>query len=234
MALARVAVLVTGARIPLVIPSGWKTETARQFPKSHHLLNEDQLRALAEAALSVYDRELSYAISAVGLERGGLSEALFLLLRARALPEKEFVRRGVCSAAAAELARRQRDMVLVDEALKFLRDDLATDGPEITLEEAAGILKKEKAATKFPKGKVRGPDYSDLAPEPCQCPECRRARGQYVDPSEFLDFDDDEDDDEDMDGLDLPPDMYQALNELFTRMARGGRPAGPKKKGKRK
>jgi hypothetical protein len=77
---------------------------------------------------------MAYAASAAGLKRGGSSEAAFLLLRAQALPDDDFVRRSVCAATAAELARRARDLPLLEEAVDFLRGELATDGPPITLE----------------------------------------------------------------------------------------------------
>ena len=79
------------------------------------------MRALAEAALRRNLRELAYAASAAGLAKGGATEARFLLLRAQALPGWEFERRNDCIAAATELARRQRDMALVDEAVDLRR-----------------------------------------------------------------------------------------------------------------
>jgi hypothetical protein len=253
--LARVIALAKLARLKLDIPWNWIVETAKQFKKSHPSLTADELCGLGEAGLFAGHFELAYAVSAAGLGRGGSSEAEFLLLRAKALPDHDFVRRGVCAATAAELARRERNVELIEDAIEFLRDELATDGPSITLEQAAEVLRKEKAEPAFPKGAKRGPDYTAFGPSGlCPCPKCRRARGEFVDAFEDTDFEDDEDDDlfEDRGGLELPPGMPlelarmlyeeaesaiqrgESLDQLFARLMGSGRPPGGKKKGKRK
>ena len=227
--LARIIALAKRSRLKLDLPWNWVVETAKQLKKSHPSLDADQLCALGEAGLFARHFELAYAASTTGLERGGASEAEFLLLRAKALPDHHFVRRAVCAATAAELARRERNLELVEDAVGFLRDELATDGPPITLKEAAEVLRKEKAEPGFPKGGKRGPDYSNFAPSGlCPCPVCRPARGEFVDAFEDMEFDDDPfDDDED------PADL-EFLDQLFSQVIRTGSPPNTKKKGKRK
>jgi hypothetical protein len=254
VALARVIALAKQARLKLDLPWNWLDETAKQFKKSHRSLDADQLCALGEAGLLARNFELAYAASAAGLERGGSSDAEFLLLRAKALPDHQFVRRSVCAATAAELGRRDRNPALVDDAVGFLHDVLATDGPPITLEEAAEVLQKEKAEPAVLKSGKRGPDYSGFAPSGlCPCPKCRRARGEFAGADLDADLDDDDDLFEDLNDFELPPDMPPAiarmlleetekavkqgesLEELFARLIGAGMPApGGKKKGKRK
>jgi hypothetical protein len=106
---------------------------------------------------------LAYAASAAGLARGGATEARFLLLRARALPSWEYERRSDCLAVAAELARRQRDMALVDEAVDLQRghgrlgmdfldplDTLDEHAFSRTTEQVNAVLKREKQSRTFP------------------------------------------------------------------------------------
>ena len=126
------------------------------------------MRALAEAALRRNLGELAYAASAAGLAKGGATEARFLLLRARVLPEWEFERRSDCIAAATELARRQRDMALVDEAVDLRRgpggrgmdfldwvDSMDDHAFSMTTEQLNAVLKREKQSRAFP---VHEPD----------------------------------------------------------------------------
>ena len=57
------------------------------------------------------------------------------------------------------------------------------------------VVRREIAASSYPRGNSRGPDYSDLLPEDlCNCPDCRRARGEMSGP-----FDDPDNDDGDFD-----------------------------------
>lgn len=187
-ALARVIALAKDVQMKLDVPVAWFAEIAKQFPQSRQSLDTDQLRALAEAALNVNYREFSYAASAAGLARGGPLEARFLLLRAGSLNERQAQRSAICAATAAELARQQRDMAVVEEAIELLRGISKSGDLSLTLEQAAEVLRKEKKEPAFPQGNSRGPDYRGILKDKlCQCPECRRARGEIVEP--FDDFD---------------------------------------------
>jgi hypothetical protein len=97
------------------------------------------------------------------LAKGGATEARFLLLRARALPSWEFERRSDCIAVTAELARRQRDMALVDAAVDLQRghggfgmdfldplDTMDEHAFSRTTEQVNAVLKREKQSRTFP------------------------------------------------------------------------------------
>jgi len=162
-AVARACALGDDMNVAFTIPREFQREIFKELSDDHCSLEARQLRALAEAALRHGLGELAYAASAAGLAKGGATEARFLLLRARALPSWEFERRSDCLAVTAELARRQRDMALVDEAVDLQRGHggLGTDflDPLDTLDEHAfsrtteqvnAVLKREKQSCTFP------------------------------------------------------------------------------------
>ena len=187
---------------------------------------------------------MAYAVSAVGLSRGGETEARFLLLRARSLPERQFERRAVCAAAAAELARHQRDSELVKEAVELVRGPYGSDSPPLTLDQARQVLQTEKAEPAVTRPGRRAPDYRGIVGAQCPCPKCRRARGEAVDP-----FDDDVDFDEEAFGIppDMPPEIArmlfeetkdavrrgESLDEFMARLTGRGLPRRKRKKGRR-
>jgi hypothetical protein len=215
-AVVRVAELAKDMQMGQPIPRDWLMETAKQFPRGRQSLNAGQLQALAEAGLSAKHFELAYAVSAAGLERGGPTEASFLLLRARSLPRYEEGRWAVCAAAAAQLARQQRHMDVVEKAVELLADSPFGD-LTLTPEQASTVVQEEKAERAFPTAHRPGPDYSDfLRAVPCDCPKCRRARGEAAGP-----FDDFEDDDGDIDldailgGTELPPDIPPEIARIL-------------------
>ena len=207
-AVIRVVELAKDMQMNQQIPVDWLVETAKQFQRGSQSLNVGQLETLAEAGLRAERFELAYAASAAGLERGGPTEASFLLLRALALPRNSEGRWAACAAAAAQLARQQRQMDVVEKAVELLADS-PFNNLTLTPEQAATVVRREKAEQAFPLAYRSGPDYSDLLGTTiCNCPECRRARGEPMGPDE----DSEEDDgsaalDEILNGLGLPPDM---------------------------
>jgi hypothetical protein len=219
-AVIRVVELTRDLQTTQPIPGSWLRETAAQFGRNSQLLNVGQLQTLAEVGLNAEHFELAYAVSASGLERGGPTEAIFMLSRARSLVGDPEGRWAVCAAAAAQLARQQRQMDIVDKAVEMLAgspfDDLT-----LTPEQAATVVRKEKAAPAFPRAFRSGPDYSDLVGATlCDCPNCRRARGETGGP--FEDFEDD-DDDLDLDAIleqtPLPPGMPPELARIMLEQA---------------
>jgi hypothetical protein len=211
-AVVRVAALAKDMQITQSVPMSWIDEAERQFQRSSHSFDVGQLQILAETGLFAENHGLVFAATAVGLERGEASAARFLLLRARALPLAQ--RRGVCLLAAAQFARRQRDMETVDEAVNLIAGSPFED-ISLTDEQAATVIEREKKERK-----VRpGPSYSDvLGIKECNCPDCRRKRGEDVSP--FEDFDDeDKDDDLDLgpviDGMDLPPGLPPEMAKML-------------------
>ena len=208
-ALTRVAMLAGELRLALELPRSWMVEVARQFPATMEALEVDELRALAQWAGQAGNVQLAYVATVEGLARGGESEAGFLYLRAQALtgsPE----RRIVCARAAAELARDRQDTELVEQALAIARGPFGSELFSLTFDQARDVLRQEKAASAPPGQRTPEPDYGPLIPR-CQCADCRRNRGEPVEP-----FDDFGIEGEDDVGLDLPPDLPpQMVEELL-------------------
>jgi hypothetical protein len=216
------------------LPIAYMEEAAKQFKRVRDSLDIGQLRNLAETALVTDFDELAYAASGEGLSRGGETEARFLVLRARSMPKHQGTRHMICAAAAAELARPHRDMETVGEAVDLVRGVFDSGPFSLTLEQAREVVQKEIAASVYPAGNSRGPDYSGLMPgRLCDCPECRRARGEMSVPLGDDDFDD-EDFDEDLDDAKMekifndrvppgmPPEMAQMLFEILKEGYRNG------------
>jgi hypothetical protein len=162
-AVARACALGDDMNVEFTIPSEFQREIFRELSDDHCNLEARQLRTLGEAALRHNLRELAYAATAAGLLKGVAAEARFLLLRAQALPSWEFERRQDCLAVAAELARRQRDMALVEEAVDLQRghgglgmdfvdpfESMDEGAFSRTTEQVNAVLKREKEARTFP------------------------------------------------------------------------------------
>jgi uncharacterized protein len=165
------------------LPIEYFDETEAQFPRISGSLNLEQIRLLGELGIVSEHPGLAWAASAAGLDRGGPTEAYFLLLRARALPEGLDDRYQALTAAAAELGRTHRDMEVVSRAVEAGRDLFDEDPLSLTADQARDVLRREKASPDFPSGSSPGPDYSDLFPDNlCMCPACRGKRGQSSDP----------------------------------------------------
>jgi hypothetical protein len=229
-AVIRVAELAKDMQMDQKITGGWLTETAKQFPRSSQALALGQLQTLAEVGLGAKRFELTYAVSAAGLARGGPTEANFLLLRALSLPDEGDGRWAVCAAAAAQLARQHRQMDVVEKAVELLADS-PFETLTLSPEKAAGVVQKEKAERAFPTPYSPGPDYRDiLNAGPCNCPKCRRKRGEAVSPFDDFAEDDDDGDDADLDALfeeleipeDMPPEIAKMLlNETKRSVEKG-------------
>jgi hypothetical protein len=250
--LARVVALSQDLNsLGMQVPCTYIDEAAKQLPGIGGSLDASQLRVLADAGLSAQHLDLAYTASAAGLERGGPTEARFLLLRARALPQQQAQRRALCAAAVVQFARRHRDAQLLEEAVELLRGPLQSADLALTPEEAAEVLRKEKAEPKFFARSGRGPDYRAILKEKlCDCPECRRARGEVVEP--FEDSGDDMDLDEIFDEMPIPEDMPadvakmffeetrravnrgESLDSLLGRLFGSGTPRPSRRKGRRK
>jgi len=230
---ARACALGDSMGVPFTIPSEWQKSLTTALTKSEAKLDAALLRALGEAALRRGDHELAYAATAAGLRQGG-ADARFLFIRAQALPIWLFDRRDSLLAAAAELARRQHDMDLVNEILEMQRrrnrrgffglgsifDPLNqydfTRQPRLleTIVEDERRLGKPPAAHPGPQFRS---GFGNRGGKPCQCPECRRERGEFAD----------EDADDALDALDdlfsapgpgkVPPEMIEAMAEAIAR-----------------
>src|SRR5260370_21325937 len=118
---ARVCVLGDDVGATFTIPTAWRDRLLQELTNAHGGLDGRELEILGRAALRTNQKEVAYAASIEGLEMGGDTEARFLLLRGRALPEWEFERRDDCITAAVELGRRRHDASVINEAVEQLR-----------------------------------------------------------------------------------------------------------------
>jgi hypothetical protein len=202
VAAARGLALGADMNLSCGIPRSWHEPLVQELLQHGSSFDPGQLRVLAESALASAAPKLVYAASVVGLARGGPSEARFLLLRAQSLPEFEQARRNVCLAAAAELARRQRDTRLLDEIIEARRRlgtrwDAPVDDRDFSMSSGQidRVLKEEKQARTYPEHPLRRtvlPGDYDGMPGLCQCPECRSRRGELDEAEEFDDAENEE------------------------------------------
>jgi hypothetical protein len=85
------------------------------------------------------------------------------------------------------------------------------------MEQAATAVRKEKAERTFPTAYRAGPDYDDLLGDSlCDCPDCRRARGEGSGP--FADLDD-FDLEEALEDMPLPPGMTPEMGKMLLQEA---------------
>jgi tetratricopeptide (TPR) repeat protein len=230
--LARVIALAKDLGITkFQLPVGYFAEAEKQFAGVKNSLDADQVFSLGEAGVVTGHPKLGWAASGEGLKRGGPSEARFLLLRARAIPPGHGPRYVALAAAAAELGRFHRDMDVVDRAVEIVRNPFGGESISLKLEQARDVVRKELASSAFPGETFSpGPDYSDLLPlpaKPCQCPECRRQRGEPAGVYEEDLFDEEEDDEPEFDEAEMerifnqslpkgmPPDLAKELLEIM-------------------
>jgi hypothetical protein len=212
---------------PLTIPPAFEKKLLDELGTTPGAMDARRLRLLAEAALRLDRRHLAFAASGAGLAKGGATEARFLLLRGRALPEYEPERRDRCFAAAAELARRQRDMGLVDEAVECRRsrffmgaiNPLAPGSSSMSTDQVNKVLNLEKQATVFPEFKP-GKSESPFDDEP------------FFDGDEDDNDDGDEEFDDDM-GPITPEEFDEVMNQLNDLLGMGKR-RGPRHKYRRR
>lgn len=224
------------------IPRKWLKFLMEDVSGDQCTLDGPQLRTLAEAALRIGHPNLAYAACGAGLKQDGPGKARFLLLRGRSLPRWAPFRRRECMIAAVELARRGREMDLVDEAVDLLRKGgsrgwaFAPFGSagesrfKMDPDKVEAVLAREKQAREFPKYLQDSSLEADYVEEDsCQCPDCRRRRrrlGPY-DGAPFLEDDDDEDDSKDvfgpgpLDPDDMPREVLDVMLELTLKT--GGR-----------
>lgn len=176
--IARVSILLSELRLPVSVPDTFVDALSDVLPRSATSLTVEQLLALGDLATDADDSRLLYAISAAGLERGDEFAPHFLLLRADALVTEDEFRSEICAGAAASFARERRDKKLLDKVGAFCDEALGIDIPDPQPGDAVEILAKERAAHSFPRGLKERPDYGRFLRKQCDCPECRRERGE--------------------------------------------------------
>lgn len=213
-ATARVAILGRDIGLPVAIPPAW-VDAVRQTVSKDCPLDAEALRALAEAALAQDDQELAYAITGAGLARRGPTTARFLLLRAKSLPWIE--RRTKCAAAAASLAREQRDTETADEAVEISSRGWFGEEPvAVTAGEVENIIAAELAQKEYPSLDeiCDGDDFADSFSFPFG-----RARRR-------MSGEEDEDDDElfGLGDLEPPPEFTELMLDAMKKYGRRGDP----------
>jgi hypothetical protein len=214
------------------------------FTTKECTLDNSTISTIAEAALRNKNVKLAYAASGAGLLQGGTALARFLLLRARSLPTWEMTRQDDCITAAIELARRERAMDLIDEAIELRRNGQGSQyrfsiwnvlegkrNLSMDTEKLNGVLNREKEAREYPSsmspGLFDGFDYDldgdeeDNPCKHCEVKDCPDRTAKYVSPR-FDDYDDDYDDNNDDyfddDVFDPLPDIPGGVMSLLMEM----------------
>jgi len=221
--------------IPVTIPEKWRRKLKKLLKKNRDSLDPASIRNISEAAFRSHDLELAYAASGAGLIQGGPATARFLLIRARSLPPWESNRKKDCIAAAIELARSQRDMDLIDEAVElrhngtglpfmdlFFNDPLYEHTTSMDENRLNNVLEREKRERKYPfeiNWDHRDLDTPSLDSECSRCDvrNCPNRKAPYMsntfdEPDEMNDLLEDE---EDFPGIpeELIPLFMDILNE---------------------
>lgn len=233
-AVARACKLADDMGIAAMIPPGYAAKMESFFSAPKTSLEPAAVRYLAETALRSDDMELAYAAAGVGLVQQGGATAKLLLLRARSLPAWEMERRNDCISAAIELARRERDMDLIDEAIElrrvgnftpfgfsFFGDIIGEGNSSLETEELNEILQFEKEAREYPS--MSPGDFFDYDEDDdddddnkcrsCDARNCPDRNAPYLpDRLDFEDFDDDDDD------IDEFPDFMEFLDDIQSDM----------------
>ena len=167
------------------IPKTFRKRLKDVFAVAGSLQDTADIRIIAETALRNFDFKLAYAAAGAGLLQPGAAKARFLLLRARSLPAWEMERQDNCLAAAIELARRERDLDLIDEAVEMLRSEpgfqfgfsifnsrIDDPGASMETEELNTIVKRENDAREYPSftpDKLYGDCEIDDEENECRC-----------------------------------------------------------------
>ena len=232
IALARGCQLGDDMGIPITIPLEYEKKLRNFFATEDSSHDTATIRVIAETALRNKHFELAYAAAGVGLVKQGAATARFLLLRARSLPTWEIERKDECLTAAIELARRERDLDLIDEAIELRRNGnrmpfgfslfnsmIGEDKPSMDTEELNDVLEFEKEAREYPSHYMSDDFFGDYDDDDdddeesecryCDAKNCRDRKAPYR-PNEL--YAEEFDDDDDMDDF---PDFNTLLNDFL-------------------
>jgi hypothetical protein len=248
-AIARGCKIADDMGIIASIPAQYEKELRDLFYAQNTALDPANIRIIAETALRSDDLELAYAATGAGLTQPGGMIARLLLLRARSLPLWEVDRQSDCIAAAIELARRARDMDLIDEAIElrrvgkrrpfgfsFFGITIDEGNYSLNAEELNAILQTEKEAGEYPS--IGPSDFDDFNEDDiskcryCDAKDCPNRAAPYL-PDELAaeDFDDDDDDldefpnfneflDDNQSGM--PPGLVSLIKKVFSKHGENG------------
>ena len=251
-AVARGCILGDDMGIPLAIPPECEIKLHDFFATAEGTLDSAAIRIIAEASLRGKNLELAHAAAGAGLLVGGTATAEFLILRARSLPAWENDRIDDCLTAAIELARRERKMDLIDEAIELRRegkgspfgfsifgDVMANGNPSMSAEELEEVLQREKETRDYPSfmptdffNDFDDDDLEDSQCRHCDAKNCADRQAAYR-PGNLSDDDVDDEDDE-FDDIpdfsvfledflpDLPPGLMSLIMKVFSKHGKNG------------
>lgn len=175
--LGRACALGEDMGIHFEIPTSFSDRLLQELSASDSVLDASALMALGEAALRSDNFPLAYAISAAGLTGSAQRQSSCLYLRARALPVWDRARKGMCAGAAAELARRQRDLGLLHKIGEWRA--AATDWFDpsdsvvaMSSDQINCVIEQERNERAYP---TSPPEFDSSQ---CDCPACCLARGE--------------------------------------------------------
>jgi len=257
VALARGCKLGQDMGVAFALPRRYEKQISNFFTTEECGLDPATIRIISEGALRNKNFELAYTAAGAGLVSGGTAVARFLLLRARSLPVWEVTRRDDCIAAALELARRERDVDLIDEAIELRRNrrnsrygvwflsDLTDEGDfSMAAEKLNDVLRREKEARDYPStlsanrlNKFAYAGSDDLDDHQCRycdvknCPNRQAAYAPQGFDDDDFDYSDDFDDLDDLEnGADdwLPDLPLEAMARLMEMFRKHGRKKGRK------
>ena len=187
-AVARIVTLLHPLDRCGTLPRAWLQPLAAAVPEVD--LAPELLLGLTQWAIDQSIGAVAHACTGLGLSRAGPSLGRYLLLRARTLSPRS-PRRSACLAAAASLARQERDTALLVEVVEEARSDgwgWDAESIEETLDpgEIEAIVADEiETRTQSPRGQRkgrRGPKGRDPSPlhspsrDDCPCPLCELER----------------------------------------------------------
>jgi hypothetical protein len=238
--------------IVVAIPPAYEKKLKDFFGTDVSSQDSASIRVIAEIALKNGNFELAYAAAGAGLLQHGTAAARFLLLRARSLPPWEMDRQEDCITAAIELARRERDLDLIDEAVELRRNvngfqrgfslfGFMIDDENLSMEtkELNHVLEREKAARAYPAG-VTDDFFYDVDDDEdrdqsecryCDAKNCPDRDAPYVPDGlqvENCNEDKDRDDFWNFNGIldevsaDLPPELTTVIKKVFSKHGKNG------------
>ena len=236
-ALDRIHLLCTQSGIEVVLPSEWAAQLTAYCNNSRPQLSGRSIRLLANLALQSAEMELLHAASGAGLRREE-DTARYLYYRGRSMPVIAKQRIFTCWRLAAFLARMEEDRALLDEMQAGLRRVpysiryrllplFRTTAALASNQEVAEVVETEAGTIDYPRNwwdDFRDGPYGERG-APCDCANCRRARGEslddedddgYWDDDEEEDYDDEDYDDEDYDDDDKDPTYTYAGERVST------------------
>jgi hypothetical protein len=237
--------------IVVAIPPAYEEKLKEFFGTDDGSQDSASIRIIAEIALKNGNFELAYAAAGDGLLRHGTAAARFLLLRARSLPPWEMDRQEDCFTAAIELARRDRDLDLIDEAVELRRNGnglkrgfslfgfmIDDENMSMDTEELNHVLEREKAARTYPSGVTDDFFYDDDDEDRnqsecryCDAKNCPDRNAPYVPDGlqvETCNEDKDMDDLRNFNGIldeiaaDLPPELATLIRKVFSKHGKNG------------